>query len=184
METEHPKFKILGQEIPYPCSWPAVTGVAIVSLLVAFVVWVVFVAAGHEHLFAVSNLIQHRISPTGELEEKTSFRLIQFWTPSVKTQRDIEKNGVVPEKRKWEVVTEEKVDDFGAKLAQTKGVVGHRRQEVAGQGRSGFKHGWWWVVTIKDDFDLKILAKFYSDYWGNPDDVYLEEHRAHEHYAR
>jgi hypothetical protein len=180
MSEDHAKFKILGQEIPYPCSWPAVAGVAIISLLLAFMSWVVLVKAGHEHISAVCNFIQHKFSPMGEIEAETSFRLIQFWTPSEKTQRDIVKDGKVPEARKWEVVNEEKVNLFGSQLAQHHGVIGHRRCEIAGQGRSGFKHGWWWIATVKNDLKLNEFARFYSAYWGSPIEVYFEEYRAAE----
>jgi len=184
MEPDQPKIKILGQEIPYPNSWTAVAGILIVAGLVGFIVWVYFVCAEHEHLTAFSNLVLHKFSSKGVTEEKANYRIIQFWTPSEKTRRDLEKSNVTPEALKWQTVTEEKVNEFGVKLSKMSKVIGHRRYEVAGHGRATFKHGWWWVVTVKDDFKLEDFAKFYISYWGNPDEVYLEEYRTHEQYVR
>jgi len=184
METDHPKLKILGQEIPYPTSWYAVSGVLIVSALLGFIAWVYFVSAGHEHLEAFSGLVQHRFSSKGILEEKTNYRIIQFWTPSEKTQKDLETSKTVDEDPKWQTVSEEKVDEFGRRLTKMSTVAGHRRYEVSGHGRAVYKRGWWWVVTIKDELKLDDFAKFYTGYWGNPNDIYFEEYRAHHKYGR
>ena len=77
-------------------------------------------------------------------------RQMEFWTPSAKTGEYLAKEGgeVVPGE-KWQIISnDDSVIQFGMMLHTNQNVLGYRRVEVWGQGRTGFKPGWWWTMNV------------------------------------
>jgi hypothetical protein len=103
-------------------------------------------------------------------------RQLEFWTPSIKTRDYLHKMGddVVPRER-WQVVTNDDVFvQFGDLLHAKHGVLGYRRVEVWGQGRTDFKPGWWWTVNVSTDFSPGDLRRAYQDFWKSDQIVFVE----------
>ena len=185
MEPENSKVKVLGQEIPYPAKWTEVAGLGVLALAIVLISYIYFVEAKPHNLGAFTELTQRFFSPSGVLEETNYFRMIQFWTPSEKTQLAIPKNSITD--RKWEIVDESKVREFDQMLYKLKvegTIIGFRRYESYGAGRSGLKYGWWWIVTINKELKLEDFAKKYSDFWKNPESVYFEEIKLNEQHVQ
>jgi len=103
-------------------------------------------------------------------------RQMEFWTPSAKTKFYLGKtDGQFNAKEKWQVLdTDDIVTKFGNTLHSNKSVFGYRRVEVWGQGRTGFKPGWWWTMNVAKDFAVGDLAQSYHDFWKSSQPVLVE----------
>jgi hypothetical protein len=103
-------------------------------------------------------------------------RQLEFWTPSIRTQDYLHKaGGEVVSREKWQVVTNDDVFvQFGAMLHSKHGVLGYRRVEVWGQGRTDFKPGWWWTVNVSTDFSPADLRRAYEQFWKSGQIVFVE----------
>jgi hypothetical protein len=103
-------------------------------------------------------------------------RQLEFWTPSSKTQDYLHKeNGEVVPTEKWEVIpNEEAVIDFGTMLHTNKNILGFRRVEVWGQGRTPFKPGWWWTVNVLTNYTAEDLGHSYQNFWKSSQAVFVE----------
>lgn len=151
MDSEHPRMKVLGQHIPCPAIWHAVSGVLIVAALVGFVARVYFVKAGHEQLEAFSSFVQHKYSAQGRLEEKISYRIIQFWTTPEKTQKDFGQHEIEGEDPQWQTVCpSQRVTDPVASWLNTT-----RAKNRYPYVESG-KH---WMERIRKRIDRPVLQK-------------------------
>jgi len=103
-------------------------------------------------------------------------RQMEFWTPSVKTKDYLRKyQGEVDGKEKWQVIpNDDVVTQFGTTLHSNKDVLGYRRIEVWGQGRTSFKPGWWWTMNVLTNYSVGDLAAVYRGYWKSPQPVLVE----------
>jgi hypothetical protein len=103
-------------------------------------------------------------------------RRLEFWTPSTKTKDYLHKEGdEVVAKERWQIITnDDAVVQFGALLHSSHGVFGYRRVEVWGQGRTDFKPGWWWTVTVSTDYSPGDLRKAYQQFWKSGQILFVE----------
>lgn len=111
------------------------------------------------------------------------YRQFEFWTPSVKTRDYLHtERGQVVELEKWEVLAnEDPVLQFGTLLHSNKNVLGYRRVEVLGQGRTGFKPGWWWTVNVLTGYSAGDMGRIYQEFWKSPQAVFIEVIDNHGH---
>jgi hypothetical protein len=110
---------------------------------------------------------------------------LEFWTPSSKTKdyvtREAKESGDT--NRNWEVIaSEDMVMQFGKTLRSDPDVVGYRRTEVWGHGRTALKPGWWWSITVRTNYPVPKLARTYRDFWKTSSSVFIEviDNRGHE----
>ena len=103
-------------------------------------------------------------------------RQMEFWTPSAKTKDYLPKEGgKVVDKEKWEVIlSDAAVSQFGMMLHSNVNVLGYRRVEVWGQGRTSFKPGWWWTMNVSTNYSVGDLADVYQTFWKSPTTVFVE----------
>lgn len=103
-------------------------------------------------------------------------RQLEFWTPSVKTQNYLHKeNGEVVPTEKWEVISnDDTAMQFGMMLHTNLNVLGYRRVEVWGQGRTSYKPGWWWTLNVLTNYTAADLAHAYEDFWKSHQIVFVE----------
>jgi hypothetical protein len=103
-------------------------------------------------------------------------RQMEFWTPSVKTKDYLPKyDGQMASNEMWEVLsTTDTVIQFGNLLHSNVNVLGYRREEVWGQGRSSFKPGWWWTMNVFTNYSVTDLAQTYQSYWKSAQPVFIE----------
>jgi hypothetical protein len=103
-------------------------------------------------------------------------RQLEFWTPSAKTKDflHMEKGQVVPTET-WEVISNDDPDvQFGMMFHTNFNVLGFRRIEVWGQGRTTFKPGWWWTLNVFTNYTADDLAQTYEDFWKSHQPVFVE----------
>lgn len=106
---------------------------------------------------------------------------LEFWTPSVKTKEFLTREAG-DTNRNWEAIeSEQLVTDFGKHLRKDPDVVGYRRTEVWGHGRTALKPGWWWSITVRTNYPVSKLAKSYREFWKTPSSVFVEviDNRGH-----
>ena len=120
----------------------------------------------------------------GEMNVPDQLRL-EFWTPSSKTKDYVTKNSRdgADTNRHWEILeSEEPVVQFGQRLRKDDEVLGFRRTEVWGHGRTGLKPGWWWSITVRTNYPPTKLAKTYREFWKTSNSVFVEviDNRGHE----
>jgi hypothetical protein len=103
-------------------------------------------------------------------------RRMEFWTPSTKTKDYLPKEGnEVANNDKWQVIpNDDAVLQFGALLHSNANVLGYRRIEVWGQGRTNFKPGWWWTMNVFTNYAVVDLAHAYQTFWKAPQPVFVE----------
>jgi len=85
------------------------------------------------------------ISTNGDQTILGDMRQFEFWTPSAKTKDYLDKEGgEVAAAERWEAIpSDDVVVQFGQMLHTNRNVLGYRRIEEWGQGRSNYKPGWW-----------------------------------------
>ncbi len=126
----------------------------------------------------------------GKEISRTSFRQFSFWTPSVATKTTIYDDSKNKGQRKeWQSLgSEEKTetlslilsgtiaDNDGVDWKKKGGIVGWRRYRVYGSGSSkspdgktsSRKEGWWWTMTVDDNFYINKFLKLYREvYFAN-----------------
>jgi hypothetical protein len=103
-------------------------------------------------------------------------RQMEFWTPCAETKNYLHKeNGEVVDSEKWEVIpSDDAVVQFGEMLHSNQNVLGYRRVEVWGQGRTIFKPGWWWTLNVYTNYSVVDLAQAYQLYWKQSQPVFVE----------
>ncbi len=103
-------------------------------------------------------------------------RRMEFWTPSAKTKDYLrKKDGEVDDNDKWQVIaSDDAVLQFGMLLHSNQNVLGYRRVEEWGQGRTDFKPGWWWTMNVYTDYTAVDLAHAYQNFWKTPQPVFVE----------
>lgn len=110
---------------------------------------------------------------------------LEFWTPSSKTKDYLPKEAkdAGDTNRHWEIIeSEEMVTQFGQALRKDADLVGYRRTEVWGHGRTALKPGWWWSITVRTNYPVAKLAKTYREFWKTPSSVFVEviDNRGHD----
>jgi hypothetical protein len=116
------------------------------------------------------------VSTNGEQAILGDMRQFEFWTPSAKTGDYLHKEGgeVVAEER-WEAIpSDDVVVQFGQTLHSNRNVLGYRRIEEWGQGRSNFKPGWWWTVNVFSNYSALEMGRAYQDFWKSRQTVFIE----------
>jgi len=103
-------------------------------------------------------------------------RQMEFWTPSVRTKDYLHKAGdQIDHNEKWQVLSsDDAVTQFGMVLHSNQNVLGYRRVEVWGQGRTSFKPGWWWTMNVLTNYSVVDLAHVYREYWKSPQPMLVE----------
>jgi len=103
-------------------------------------------------------------------------RQLEFWTPSAETKNYLDKeNGQIAAAEQWEAISnDDTVLQFGAALRSNPDVLGYRRVEVWGQGRTKFKPGWWWTLNVLTNYSAGDLEHAYEDYWKSPQTLFVE----------
>lgn len=116
------------------------------------------------------------VTPQGDELIQPNTRRFEFWTPSVKTKDYLTKeNGNVRERDKWEEVSsEDRVNEFGTLLRSNPYVLGYRRYEVWGHGRTVAKPGWWWAATVTTNYSVGDLVRAYRGFWKSSNSVFVE----------
>jgi hypothetical protein len=111
-------------------------------------------------------------------------RQLEFWTPSAKTAEFLRReNSEIIDTEKWAVISnEDTVVQFGYLLRSNTGVLGYRRVEVWGQGRTGYKPGWWWSVNVLTNYNPSDLGMAYQEFWKSHQAVFVEviDNRGHD----
>jgi hypothetical protein len=189
--------EILGQRLVIPTTKSGVIG--LLAVIAGFVLIAYFVVNGvvavvtsgkSENIETLMSVFTSKeIAKTGGQPEVrreiVGNKLVQFWTPSAETQIDLAQNslnGHVAEEDSWQKTDEKTVDDFENKLweqlhenTKNSPLHGLRRYQETGRGRTHHKRGWWWTLTMDQNFDTRELAKLYFSFWKNSNDVYVEE---------
>jgi len=103
-------------------------------------------------------------------------RRMEFWTPSAKTKEHLPKDGgEFRPQDKWEILsTDETVNRFGFTLRSNANVLGYRRAEVWGHGKTQLKPGWWWTMTVTTNYSVQNLMHAYRDFWKSSNAVFVE----------
>ena len=103
-------------------------------------------------------------------------RQLEFWTPSAKTKDYLHmENGQVVPTETWEAISnEDAVLQFGTMLHTNLSVLGYRRIEVWGQGRTNFKPGWWWTLNVLTNYTAGDLAESYEQFWKSHQTLFVE----------
>ncbi|HTD68246.1 MAG TPA: hypothetical protein VK846_17110 [Candidatus Limnocylindria bacterium] len=107
---------------------------------------------------------------------------LEFWTPSVKT-KDYLAADKGDTNRNWEAIeSDDVVLQFGKYLRTDPDVVGYRRSEVWGHGRTALKPGWWWSITVRTNYPVSKLAKSYREFWKTQSSLFVEviDNRGHD----
>jgi hypothetical protein len=103
-------------------------------------------------------------------------RQLEFWTPSAKTQDYLHReNGQVVPTEMWEVISNDApVEQFGMLLHANSSVIGYRRVEVWGQGKTSYKPGWWWTLNVFTNYSAADLSRAYESYWKSHQILFIE----------
>jgi hypothetical protein len=103
-------------------------------------------------------------------------RQLEFWTPSARTKDYLHaENSLVVPTETWEVISNDDANEqFGMALHTNLNVLGYRRVEVWGQGRTTFKPGWWWTVNVLTNYSAGELAISYESFWKSHQPLFVE----------
>ena len=147
--------------------------VVIVCATIAFIAYLVF---SQPSGVARRLWIPVVVEPHGKQTVLGETRQMEFWTPSVKTKDYLhQEGGGVASNETWQVIpSEDTVLQFGALLHSNVNVLGYRRVEVWGQGRSSFKPGWWWTMNVFTNYSVGDLAHTYQTFWKSAQPVFIE----------
>ncbi len=116
------------------------------------------------------------VATNGDITVLGASRQLEFWTPSAKTKDylHMEQGQVVPTET-WEVISnDDVVRDFGMMLHTNANVLGYRRVEAWGHGRTTYKPGWWWTVDVFTNYTATDLARSYEAFWQSHQVVFVE----------
>jgi hypothetical protein len=118
------------------------------------------------------------VGPDGsETALQAGTRRLEFWTPSAKTKDYLAGDGgAIRDRDKWEATaSDERVQQFGSLLRTNSNVLGYRRTEVWGHGRTGLKPGWWWTTTVTTNYTVLNLMQAYRGFWKSTNAVFVEK---------
>ena len=184
MEDKTPGFKIFGQEFYYPNTWQGTVAISISAISLCVCLAIIYIWADDQGRAHVEKIIsQTRYNADGTVSSLANIKQIQFWSPSPTTYKDTNISEL-PENRRWqkEGADDTKISKFSKQLSAYSSAWRH--YEVYGTGKTGPKYGYWWVVTVNEDFDMKKFVLFYSDFWGSKGTLYIETPTLHSEYKR
>ncbi len=103
-------------------------------------------------------------------------RQMNFWTPSARTGDYMTKSGsAAHDPSSWQcIASDEPVMQFGMMLHSNANVLGYRRTEMWGHGRTVFKPGWWWTVNVMTNYSVAELGNAYQSFWKCTAPVFIE----------
>lgn len=103
-------------------------------------------------------------------------RQLEFWTPSAKTKNYLhQENGKAVPTEMWEVLSNDDANaQFGNLLHSNSSVIGYRRVEAWGQGRTTFKPGWWWTLNVFTNYTAADLSQTYEAFWQSHQALFVE----------
>ena len=187
-------FEILGQTIHYPRSVYEVIPVCALFVAAVLVVYILVVPGQSRVLDAVLGQ-RNVIYQNGVPIDQQTYQFA-FWTPSAETtvamEEDVREGRVMAVDLAWQHFSgetmseqrdeaEKRLKEFGVLLRGTGSLVnGYRRQEVRGHGRTDFKAGWWWTVSVSKEYNVEQFVDLYLNFWkptknGQPHNrVYVE----------
>jgi hypothetical protein len=151
--------------------------VSVVVLVIACMFWQSTHSAGvatHEAAPRIWTPIL--VTPQGDQMVQPNARRFEFWTPSAKTKDFLTKeNGNIRDRDKWEEIPgEERVNEFGNVLRSNPNVLGYRRYEVWGHGRTVPKPGWWWAATVTTNYSIDDFVRAYRGFWKSSNSLFVE----------
>lgn len=162
------RIEILGQILWLPRTIWGTISLASIIAGICTIVYIVAVHANPEVVKEIASTFVIGRASTGKTEVTVGRYQIQFWTPSVQTKYSKDCGS-------WEKVeTDSRLDEFAARLLTDRRVRGYRRYEVTGQGIGHRRQGYWWVLTVDDDYTPAVFAKVYEDFWKNKGAIYIE----------
>jgi len=156
--------------------------VALIVVAVLAVAIAGFVAWGSRHPIVTTPHASPKVwtpivvTPEGNQMVQPNTLRMEFWTPSSKTRDYLAKDGdAIRDRDKWEAIEgEERVIEFGKLLRSDSSVLGYRRAEVWGHGRTILKPGWWWTTTVTTNYSVDKLVRTYRDFWKSSNAVFVE----------
>jgi len=103
-------------------------------------------------------------------------RRMEFWTPSVKTKDYLARDGsAIRPKDKWQMLaSDDAVIKFGNMLHSNQDILGFRRVEEWGRGRTDFKPGWWWSVNVLTNCSVGDVNRIYQQFWKPTAPIFIE----------
>jgi hypothetical protein len=116
------------------------------------------------------------IQPNGSAAILGDTRQMEFWTPSAQTKDYLPKaGGEIAASDRWQVIAnDDTVIQFGTMLHSNKNVLGYRRVDVWGHGRTTMKPGWWWTLNVLTNYSEADLGRSYEDFWKSHQAVFIE----------
>jgi hypothetical protein len=171
---------ILGLKINLPST---LHGTISFSLLVLSIAGVVFFLVHNNYGFRSkgrggesTELYCVNLDPNSDADKRVAAKLVtvQFWTPSEKTWDNLD-----PQFRTaangWQRVDKGKVDSFMVEMRERFSTE-IRASESIDFGKNCMKTGYWWSMTVNDDFDLNDndFKVFYFGFWQSRTKLYVE----------
>jgi hypothetical protein len=103
-------------------------------------------------------------------------RRLEFWTPSARTKDHLPRDGgALRDRDQWEAIASDvPVTQFGMLLRTNSNVLGYRRTEVWGHGRTTLKPGWWWTMTVVTNYTVQNFIHAYRGFWKSSNAVFVE----------
>jgi|GEM_PF-4202317 len=168
-ENYKPGITILGQHISYPTGKIALYGLISIVGGICLLAFISLYLAKPDNLAVVTNIWSSYNVDTAGNSTQNKNKIIGFWTPSKRTK---EAEGV----SNWEKIldNESVLLEFENNLSSNDDVNGYRRYEYYGKGRYQPKWGWWWVINVDKDFDMKDLMAIYKHHFNNDKSIYVE----------
>ena len=59
-------------------------------------------------------------------------------------------------------------------LRTNSNVLGYRRTEVWGHGRTTLKPGWWWTMTVVTNYTVQDFIGAYRGFWKSSNAIFVE----------
>jgi hypothetical protein len=167
---------LFGQTFAYPRTFWGVLPFALVCATIAFALYLIVPSASKETPSSRRLWTPLVVTPEGNPMVVPDSLRLEFWTPSSKTRDYLAKEGgTARDAGTWEAIeNEEPVMQFGRLLRSDSDVLGYRRAEVWGHGRTTLKPGWWWSMTVKTNYSVGKLVRTYRDFWKSPSGVFVE----------
>jgi hypothetical protein len=114
------------------------------------------------------------VATNGDVTVLGETRQMNFWTPSVRTKEYLTNSGPRSPDA-WQILeSENPVVDFGKMLHTNNEVLGFRRVEDWGHGRSIYKPGWWWTINVQNEFTPAEMGRIYQSFWKCSGPVFIE----------
>ncbi|HEY2951090.1 MAG TPA: hypothetical protein VGK40_00830, partial [Verrucomicrobiae bacterium] len=152
---------LFGQTFAYPRTFWSVLPVAFVCATIAFALYLIVPSTTKETPPSRRLWTPLVVTPEGNPMVVPDSLRLEFWTPSSKTRVFLAKEGgTARDAGTWEAIeSEEPVMQFGRLLHSDSDVLGYRRAEVWGHGRTTLKPGWWWSMTVKTNYSVGKLVR-------------------------